>query len=89
MSSEFFRAKDKISVRHISGVLRGEGIKRGRISGRFPDVASLRSGSLAVDVELDHLGRLGKGFGLRKALRCRDDLLRVWLALKTRKTHFL
>ena len=66
MSSEVFRVKDKIGVRHISGVLRGEGIKRGRISGRFPDVARLRSGSLAVDLELDHLGRLGKGFGFKE-----------------------
>jgi len=68
VSSEFFRAQGKVGLRHLSGVLRGDGIRQGRISGKLPDVSNLRSGSLAVDLELDHLGRLGSSFGFKDGI---------------------
>ena len=62
--AEVKRENGRVRLNHISGILSGEGIKVGRFSGQLPDVKNLRSGSLAVDLEVDHLGRLGRSLGL-------------------------
>lgn len=62
--AEVKREKGSVRLNHISGVLSGKGIRVGRFSGQLPDVKNLRSGSLAVDLEVDHLGRLGRSLGL-------------------------
>ena len=62
--AEVKRENGRVRLNHISGILSGKGIRVGRFSGQLPDVKNLRSGSLAVDLEMDHLGRLGQSLGL-------------------------
>ena len=62
--AEVKRENGRVRLNHISGILSGKGIRVGRFSGQLPDVKNLRTGSLAVDLEVDHLGRLGQSLGL-------------------------
>ena len=64
VGAELLRKDGRTGINHLSGVLGGEGIQVGRVSGSFPDLSNWRSGSLAVDLELDHLGRLGESLGI-------------------------
>ncbi|HCX88662.1 MAG TPA: hypothetical protein DG761_11615, partial [Gammaproteobacteria bacterium] len=49
---------------NVSGVIKGEGIRSGRFSGQLPELFHLASGSIAVDLTLDDLGRFTQPLGL-------------------------